>query len=90
MKLFIGFVIAAALLIAAFTLTPGAGAQSRQQQQPRQSPSPQPTATPQEVGEDDVIRVNCEIVTRTATVTDPRGCYRAGGRRKSDSVGNKR
>ena len=49
MKLFIGFIITAALLIAAFTLTPGAGAQSRQQQQPRQSPSPPPTATPQEL-----------------------------------------
>ncbi|MDQ3253402.1 MAG: VWA domain-containing protein [Acidobacteriota bacterium] len=86
MKLFIGFVIAAALFIAAFTLTPGAGAQSRQQQQPRQSPSPQPTATPQEVGEDDVIRVNTELVTLTATVTDARGRYRADLKRSDFTV----
>lgn len=86
MKLFIGFVIAAALLIAAFALTPGTGAQSRQQQRQSPSQTPQPPATPQEVGEDDVIRVNTEIVTLTATVTDSRGRYRADLKRSDFTV----
>lgn len=41
----------------------------------RPQPQATPPATPQEVSQDDVIRVDTELVTLTATVTDQRGRY---------------
>ncbi len=92
MKLLIGIIITT-LLAAAVTITPRASAQrsrtQNQSQTPVPSQSPQtsvPAASPQEVGEDDVIRVNTEIVTLTATVTDSRGRYRADLKRSDFTV----
>lgn len=69
---------AATLLAAAVASLPPTPAAARRQsrvppQSPRQSPTPSPT--PQEVGEEDVVRVDTELVTLTATVTDGRGRY---------------
>ena len=72
MKLLIS-ILAIALIVSALTFTPGTAAQS--QSRPRQQP--QPTPSPQQVGEGDVIRVDTELVTLTATVTDVRGRYLA-------------
>ena len=72
MKLLIS-ILAIALIVSALTFTPGTAAQS--QSRPRQQP--QPTPSPQQVGEGDVIRVDTELVTLTATVTDARGRYLA-------------
>lgn len=72
MKLQLGIV--ALVLIAmsvTFTAMPTSVAQSNRQQ-------PKPKATPQrpqEVGEGDVVRIDTELVTLTATVTDARGRY---------------
>ncbi|MGI8735017.1 MAG: VWA domain-containing protein [Pyrinomonadaceae bacterium] len=41
----------------------------------RAQPQPTPPTTAQEVNQDDVIRVDTELVTLTATVTDQRGRY---------------
>ncbi len=41
----------------------------------RPQPQATPPATPQEVSQNDVIRVDTELVTLTATVTDQRGRY---------------
>ncbi len=41
----------------------------------RPQPQATPPATPQEVSQDDVVRVDTELVTLTATVTDQRGRY---------------
>lgn len=54
------------LLAALITFTPDAMAQSRR-----------PPPSPHEAGQDDVIRVNTDLVTLTATVTDARGRFRA-------------
>lgn len=76
-------IIVITLLAAAVAFTPGATAQQQQkpQQQQRRPPpqaTPTPSSTPLEVEEGDVIRVDTELVTLTATVTDARGRYVAG------------
>ena len=78
-------VFAAAVLLAAAAavFTPGV-ARSAQSGQSRPQPSPRPT--PQEVGEDDVVRVDAELVTLTATVTDARGRYVANLKRNDFAV----
>ena len=68
--------IAAILLGAALAAAPPSAAQSSRAQQPPQTPPPRtPARQPQEVGEGEVVRVDTEIVTLTATVTDARGRY---------------
>lgn len=67
-------ILAIALVVSAITFIPGAVAQ-QPQTRPRQQPTPRPS--PEEVGERDVIRVDTDLVTLTATVTDSRGRYRA-------------
>ena len=62
------FAAAALLAAAVFVFTPGATPSA-------QSGQTRPRPTPQEVGEDDVVRVDAELVTLTATVTDRRGRY---------------
>lgn len=81
MRLLIGILVLA-LIASVITFTPGTAAQS--QSRPRQQP--QPTPTPQQVGEGDVIRVDTELVTLTATVTDARGRYRADLRQSDFTV----
>jgi len=66
--------LALALVTSAITFIPGALAQ-QPQTRPRQQPSPRPS--PEEVSEGDVVRVDTDLVTLTATVTDSRGRYRA-------------
>lgn len=68
--------IAAILLWASLAAAPPSSAQSNRAQPPQQTPPPRtPSRQPQEVGEDEVVRVDTEIVTLTATVTDARGRY---------------
>jgi len=81
MRLLIGILLLA-LIASAITLTPGTAAQS--QSRPRQQP--QPTPTPQQIEAGDVIRVDTELVTLTATVTDTRGRYRADLRQNEFTV----
>lgn len=56
-------------------LTSGSEAQSGRVVQPL--PMASPTPSPQEVKEGDIVRVDTELVTLTATVTDTKGRYRA-------------
>ncbi len=58
------------LIVAALAATPGSVAQSQGQPQPQTTPQ-----RPQEVGKGDVVRVDTDLVTLTATVTDARGRY---------------
>lgn len=76
-------ILAIALVVSAITLTPGAVAQ-QSQSRPRQQPTPRPS--PQEVGASDVIRVDTDLVTLTATVTDAGGRYRADLRQSDFTV----
>jgi hypothetical protein len=65
------FVFLSSLLLAALIVPSTPRAQSGQR-----TPTPRPTPpTSQEVNEGDVIRVDTELVTLTATVTDSRGRY---------------
>lgn len=61
--------------VAILALSLNSEAQSGRPVQPR--PVPSPTPTPQEVKEGEVVRVDTELVTLTATVTDAKGRYRA-------------
>ncbi len=79
MKLTI-FVLSIILFTLAVFLTSGSKAQSGRQ------PQPSPTPTPQEVKEGDVIRVETELVTLTATVTDAKGRYRADLQRSDFTI----
>ena len=81
MRLLIGIFILA-LIASVITFTPDSAAQS--QSRPRQQP--QPTPSPQQVGEGDVVRIDTELVTLTATVTDARGRYRADLRQSDFTV----
>lgn len=81
MRLLIG-ILGLTLIASVITLTPDSAAQS--QSRPRQQP--QPTPSPQQVGEGDVVRIDTELVTLTATVTDARGRYRADLRQSDFTV----
>ena len=81
MRLLIGIFILA-LIASVISFTPDSAAQS--QSRPRQQP--QPTPSPQQVGEGDVVRIDTELVTLTATVTDSRGRYRADLRQSDFTV----
>ncbi|MGI8468235.1 MAG: VWA domain-containing protein [Pyrinomonadaceae bacterium] len=50
---------------------------STAQSKPQTSPTPAPSATPPKTNDAEVIRVNTDLVTLTATVTDKNGRYRA-------------
>lgn len=76
MRLLVSFTVAALIAAAALVApTGGAAAQSDRRTEQKPGARPSPTPTPQEVGEGDVIRVDTELVTLTATVTDARGRY---------------
>lgn len=77
--------MATILLGLAPALTPRCEAQSRLQQ--TQNPAqPTPIQEAQEVGQQDVIRVDTELVTLAATVTDSRGRYLANLTRNDFSI----
>lgn len=76
-------ILAIAFVVSVITFIPGAVAQ-QPQTRPRQQAQPAPS--PQEVGEGDVVRVNSDLVTLTATVTDGRGRYRADLRQSDFTV----
>ena len=57
---------------ATLTAVPTSTAQSSR---PRTVPQATPRPSPQEVDQDDVLRIDTELVTLTATVTDARGRY---------------
>jgi Ca-activated chloride channel homolog len=80
---------AAALACVAIVLSTRAAVVSAQAGRPRPQQSPRqqhPPPTPQEVGEEDVVRVDTELVTLTATVTDRRGRYAANLRQGDFAV----
>lgn len=68
----------------AFIYAPGSNAQSKPQTQA--TPTPKPSPSPLKEKDDEVIRVNTEIVTLTATVTDKNGRYRADLKRGDFTV----
>ena len=71
MKCAFKFLLTAALLVASLMGPSASRAQSGQR-----IPAPRPTPPPsQEVDEGDVVRVDTDLVTLTATVTDSRGRY---------------
>lgn len=65
-----------ALIIILFALAAMRASFDSQAQSKQSSPTPTPTAAPKPT-EEEVIRVNTELVTLTATVTDKKGRYRA-------------
>ncbi len=82
-------ITASTLLAAAIAFVPSALAQRGPvpgQTPTVTPPTPAPSSAPQEVGEDDVVRVDTDLVTLTATVTDNRGCYRADLRQSDFAV----
>ena len=81
MRLLAGITATIALLVAASVIVPLGASARRQPQRPppttQKKPTPPPTTSPttQEVGDGDVVRVDTELVTLTATVTDARGRF---------------
>lgn len=84
-KSFVLLMILTAFAGLSLELAPGSNAQSKPQATPaptvKTSPSP-----PKEKDDDEVIRVNTELVTLTATVTDKNGRYRADLKRGDFTV----
>lgn len=75
------FSLVLVFIITVLAVRPSSVAQSQRQ--------PQPQATPrrtQEVGEGDVVRIDTELVTLTATVTDARGRYIANLKQSDFSI----
>jgi len=82
MKLRLYIFLVIVLVVIGLTEAPISVAQSS-----RQPPIPQATPQrPQELGEGDVVRIDTELVTLTATVTDPRGRYVSNLRRDDFTV----
>lgn len=81
-------IIAAALIAVAAVAPPGRAAQSarRPDQKPGAAQPAAPAGTPQEVDEDEVVRVDSDLVTLDATVTDARGRYVANLKRDDFAV----
>lgn len=67
-------IIAAAALTAAMLIS-GEVRHSAAAGHVPQRPRPSPTPTPSEVGEGDIVRIETDLVTLSATVTDTRGRY---------------
>lgn len=65
---------------------PDSNAQSKPQTPGKPSPSPQPSPPSVREKDDEVIRVNTELVTLTATITDKNGRYRADLKRGDFTV----
>jgi hypothetical protein len=82
MRLLITVFAAAALTAAIFTH--GRVGVSSSAKEVTQRPRPSPI--PQEVGEGDVLRIDTDLVTLTATVTDARGRYVANLKRTDFAV----
>lgn len=87
-KLFVLLMILFVFVAAASLYAPDSKAQSKQQP-PKPSPTAIPTPTPAPIKEKDdeeIIRVNTELVTLTAAVTDKNGRYRADLKRGDFTV----
>lgn len=67
-----------------FSFSPRSKAQNKTPSSP--TPTPLPTATPPKSNDEEVIRVNTDLVTLTATVTDKNGRYRADLKREDFTV----
>lgn len=80
--------IIAIVFIAWFALLPpDAQAQGGEKNQPRSAPQTlTPPLPPQQVNEGDVVRVDSDLVTLTATVTDARGRFTANLKRDDLAV----
>lgn len=83
-KLFVLLMILFAGGASAFIYAPGSNAQSKPQTSP--SPTPKPSPSPIKEKDDEVIRINTEIVALTATVTDKNGRYRSDLKRSDFTV----
>jgi Ca-activated chloride channel homolog len=84
-KLFV-FPVILLSLAAAFIGAHGSNAQSKPPSpQTSQTPTPKPSPL-REKDDDEVIRVNTDLVTLTATVTDKNGRYRVGLKREDFTV----
>ena len=81
LKVFVLMMILFTLVASAFIYAPDSVAQSKQQPTPTPTPSPTPKTK-----DDEVIRIDTEIVTLTATVTDKNGRYRADLKRGDFTV----
>ena len=68
-----------------FIYSPGSNAQTKPQMAPTPTPKPSPSPV-REKDEEKVIRVNTELVTLTATVTDKNGRYRSDLKRGDFTV----
>lgn len=84
MNLFVLLLILFASGASALISAPDSNAQSKPQMSP--TPPPKPSPSPAKEKDDEVIRVNTEIVTLAATVTDKNGRYRADLRRGDFTV----
>lgn len=84
-KLFVLWMILFTCAVSALISGTGSNAQSKPQTAP--TPTPKPSTSPiREKDEEEVIRVNTELVTLTATVTDKNGRYRADLKRGDFTV----
>lgn len=83
-KSFVVLMILFACAASAFIYVPGSSAQSKPQTQATPTPNPVPSLVKEK--DDEIIRINTEIVTLTATVTDKNGRYRADLKRGDFTV----
>lgn len=67
-------------------LAPASNAQSKPSPQTSPTPTPKSTPSPRAEKDDEIIRVNTDLVTITATVTDKNGRYRADLKREDFTV----
>ena len=80
MKFFVLLMILFTFAGFSLKLTPNSNAQNNPQTSPTPTPKPSPAK------DDEIIRVNTELVTLTATVTDKNGRYRADLKREDFTV----
>lgn len=83
---FVLLMILFALAFLSVKLSTGLQAQSEQKTPATPKPPPKPTPSPVKEKDDEVIRVNTEIVTLAATVTDRNGRYRSDLKRSDFTV----
>lgn len=83
-RLFVFLMILSAFVWSAVFYAPASDAQSSRQAQPTPTATPSPSSP--EGKDDETIRVNTDLVTLTATVTDKNGRYRADLKREDFTV----
>lgn len=85
-KLFVLLLILSTFAGLSLKLAPDSNAQSKPQTSPTPAITPKPSPSPVKEKDDEVIRINTDIVTLTATVTDKNGRYRADLKRGDFTV----